>query len=528
MRVVAYARYSTDAQREESIRDQVRNCRRWAERNGFTLHEIFADEGLSGSRSDRPDYNRLLAAAQRGDFEILLVDDLSRLSRDSLESNRVLRLMAYYEIRVVGVSDGIDTERKGSKLETGMRGMINEIYLDDLREKTHRGLEGQHGAGFAASKAPYGYRTVRVEKGSVYEIEPEQAEVVRRIFELYAGGYSARAIASVLNEERVPAPRSRAWTHTAIFPDRRRGIGILANEIYVGRVWWNRSVWIKDPETGRRRRRERPREEWLLREDESLRIVSEELWEAALARSRDTNRPQAKSCGPGSGRLFSGLLSCGVCGGSFSVVAKDRYGCGRHRSGGPAACSNSLRVSQAILERVLLGGVIEQMTREETIEEGLKLARKLLEEGKPDAAAAKRALAEAERVKENIMSALRQGIVTPSTKKELVAAEAAVSDAKRRVDEVNDWAPAKILPRAREAWKKMAADLASLDTQSIPEAREFLRNLLGEIVLRPDSEGYLVAELAPTLPGMERIQPLVAGAGTVRLLHRLELPLRAA
>lgn len=89
------------------------------------------------------------------------------------------------------------------------------------------------------------------------EIVPEEAEVVKRIFRMFAEGMSGRAIASQLNAEHVPSPRGRAgaWTHTAIVGSPRKGLGILNNELYIGKMVWNRSKWRKDPENGSNDRR---------------------------------------------------------------------------------------------------------------------------------------------------------------------------------------------------------------------------------------------------------------------------------
>ena len=122
MRVAAYARFSSAMQREASLEDQLRNCRAHAARMGWPAPEEFTDAAISGSRDDRPAYRRMLARA--AEFDVILVDDLSRLSRDSVEAARVLRRMAFHGVRVVGVSDGTDTARDGHELDTGVRALI--------------------------------------------------------------------------------------------------------------------------------------------------------------------------------------------------------------------------------------------------------------------------------------------------------------------------------------------------------------------------------------------------------------------
>src|SRR5687768_16732465 len=107
MRIAAYARYSSDAQREASLEDQLRNCRTYAQRHGWPEPSVYTDAAVSGARLDRPGYRMLLAEAGR--FDVILVDDLSRLSRDSVESAKAVKRLTFAGVRLIGVSDGVDT-----------------------------------------------------------------------------------------------------------------------------------------------------------------------------------------------------------------------------------------------------------------------------------------------------------------------------------------------------------------------------------------------------------------------------------
>src|SRR5687767_4544520 len=162
MHVALYARYSSEHQREASIADQFRTCERIAQSHGWTVSHRYEDRGITGSRTDRPGYQQLLQDAQAHRFDLLLVDDLSRLTRDEAESIHVRRRLAFWGIRLIGVSDGYDSAAKGHKLQASVRGLMNELYLDDLREKTHRGLMGQVLKGYSSGGKAYGYRRVPI------------------------------------------------------------------------------------------------------------------------------------------------------------------------------------------------------------------------------------------------------------------------------------------------------------------------------------------------------------------------------
>jgi len=226
MRAAAYARYSSDQQRDASLEDQLRNCRAYCARMGWPDPVAYTDAAMSGARNDRPGYLRLLADSGR--FDVIVVDDLSRLSRDSIEVAQAIRRLTFAGVRVVGCSDGTDTGRKGHKAEVGLRGIMSELYLTDLADKTHRGLAGRALAGASAGGLPYGYAVTTTGQRAIRE---DQAHVVRRIFADYLAGDSARSIAVALNQDGVPSPRGSTWAVSAIYGDVKRGIGILENPI---------------------------------------------------------------------------------------------------------------------------------------------------------------------------------------------------------------------------------------------------------------------------------------------------------
>jgi site-specific DNA recombinase len=184
-------------------------------------HE-YVDEALSGVGVEhRPAYRRLLAAlGGTPPFQVLLVDDLSRLSRDAAEILRLVRLLQGLGVKLISVADGIETGHKLSKLVVSMKAVINELYLDDLRDRTLRGLHGQFARGLHTGGRVYGYRSVPMVDpsgrtdamgqplvlGMALAVEPVEARTVRHIYEWFTGGVSLRAIAHRLNAEQIPFP----------------------------------------------------------------------------------------------------------------------------------------------------------------------------------------------------------------------------------------------------------------------------------------------------------------------------------
>ena len=203
MRVALYARFSSEHQKESSIEDQNRNCETRATREGWTITARYADRAISGTTSDRPDYQRMLKDAKAKAFDILLVDDFSRLSRDSVESEQTRRRLVHYGVRLIGVTDGIDTQTKNHEMLSGIKGVMNQAFISDLKDKISRGMVGKALRGYHLGGRTYGYRLVPeldptktdpygnpARIGTKLAIDPEQAHWVRWIFERYAEGMS--------------------------------------------------------------------------------------------------------------------------------------------------------------------------------------------------------------------------------------------------------------------------------------------------------------------------------------------------
>lgn len=217
MRAAIYARYSSENQRPESIEDQVGSCRRLASERGFSIAEehVYADQAQSGARRDRIGLSAMVAAAQDHQFDVVLVDDLSRLARDNYLMLSVIAELHFEGVRVVSVADGLDSDDEEATLGIQIRGIGGELQLRDLKKKTLRGQMGQKARGFSVGERTFGYNSVPVGKiqmdkkgrprpeGYKMEIEPREAAIVLRIFKAYADGLSLTRIVRILNAEKI-------------------------------------------------------------------------------------------------------------------------------------------------------------------------------------------------------------------------------------------------------------------------------------------------------------------------------------
>lgn len=362
MKVALYARYSSDNQRDASIADQFRVCRDYAEKQGWRVVEEYSNHAISGASLLRAGVQALIADALRGRFQVVLAEAMDRLSRDQEDIAGVFKRMAYANVKIVTLSEGEVTH-----LHVGLKGTMNALFLKDLADKTRRGQRGRVALGKSGGGNSCGYDVVKQfnERGDPVRgdrtINASEAEVVRRIFRDYVVGKSAKRIAVELNKAGIAAPGGGDWGFSTINGNTKRGNGILNNEMYVGRIVWNRQRFVKDPETGKRQARLNPAAEWVIQEAPELRIVDDGLWNATKARQaaiktkrdgdgnevqnsfRDRRRPKY---------LFSGLIKCACCRGGYAMISADLIGCSTARNKG--TCDNRRSIQREHLEvRVL-------------------------------------------------------------------------------------------------------------------------------------------------------------------------------
>ncbi len=517
LKAAIYARYSSERQKATSIEDQVALCRDAAARFDCLVSEVhtYTDKEISGTTELRPGYTRLMKAAKARQFEAVLVESQDRLWRDQGEMHSALKRLKFWGIKVFSVSASTDLTDKTGKLMASVMGWKDEAFIEDLKEKTRRGMQGQIRRGLSAGGRAYGYRSepVRDHSGQITGfkrvIDLAEAKVVRRIFKLYAGGMGPKVIARSLNAEHVPPPRTPrgrkplGWTWTTISGASNRTLGILHNPLYIGQIIWNRTQKVRDPDTGRRTMRVRPRGEWISTEVSDVRIISNDLWEAVQKRS-ETQRRAAR--GNLTGRrpkyLWSGLLKCAECGSNYVVKSGAYYGCAGNINRGPEICANTKQVRRDRLEEVLLKTIFDEVFSPETV---AYITRKVNESlvrmaASPDAARKRKEadLARARQRLEHIKEAIAQGMLTPTTKTMLEEAERDIAELEAALQAPPPKSKVTFLPSVVETYLKDLRGTLSRDTD---KARSLLAKMVGQVTLRRSGD-HLVAELRGNLNGL--------------------------
>lgn len=377
----SYSRYSSDQQREESISDQQRKCNEAADKNGHRIFPEFEfqDQAVSGTKLRRDGLDAMVRAAENGEFQVLYVHSLSRLARESVITMPLLKRLVYVlKVRIISVTEGIDSARDGWDVIASIMSLMHERYIKELSENVFRGQEGAVLEGRCVGDYRFGYKSAPIpgseltRKGRnakprmTYMIEEGEAAWVIRIY--HWSVIEKRSLSWITRElNRRGAPKdhrstTKSWHHALV-------VGVLSSEKYIGRWPWGEMKNVRDPLTGAVHQEARDDEEcdkWK-REFPHLRIISDEMFAQAqqllqenydkyAANRRDDGtldwaKRGSTDCPPR--HLLHQLIQCGACEATFHVHgAKAKYlVCSGYKKG-ICECRTQLRRDRA--ERMIL------------------------------------------------------------------------------------------------------------------------------------------------------------------------------
>ena len=523
MRVAIYARFSSALQREASIEDQERLCRERAAREGWRVVEVFADRAISGASMLRPGLQALLESAQAGKIDVVIAEALDRLSRDQADVAALFKRLTFAGVAIVTLAEG-----EVSELHVGLKGTMNQLFLKDLAAKTRRGLRGRVEQGLSGGGNSYGYKVVRrlgadgTPVTGEREIDAAEAAVIRRVFRDFADGISPRAIAQRLNAEGVPGPRGKLWRDTAIRGHRTRGTGLINNELYIGRLVWNRLRYVKDPETGRRVSRQNPPEAWITTEVPELRIVDDALWDRVKARQDAiAGEPRVQAIKATEfwkkrrqTHLLTGLLRCGCCDGGFASVGKDYVACAAARKLGTCEQRRSFRRGE--LEDAVLDLLRNRLMQPDAVAEFVRAFGDEMNAQRGDETAT-RSRQEAERAAlkrklDGLYDAIAEGLRTPGLKEKLEDLEARVTALDEALAAPAP-SPVRLHPNLSELYRRKVTELsATLTDPGIRmQALEVVRGLIERVTVHTDDDGTVTLDLEGALTAMLSLAQPEAG-----------------
>ena len=508
--VAIYARYSSDHQKESSIEDQIRLCRERAEREGWHVTGCYKDQAMSGaSLLLRHGVQLLIQDAMAGRFDMIIAEALDRLSRDQADTANLYKQLQFHGVKLVTLSEGDINE-----LHVGLKGTMNALFLKDLANKTRRGLRGRVEKGKSGGGKSYGYDVVRdfdVNGEAIRgdrTINKEESAIIRRIFMEYANGKAPRTIAIQLNKEGIPGPTGKAWGPSTINGNRRRGTGILNNELYIGRLVWNRLRYLKDPKTGKRVSRLNPESEWVIKEVPDLRLVDQDLWEAAKARQADLDK-----AGPTFNTkkrakyVFSGLIKCGCCGSSYVMRNAYQLMCATAHNKG--TCDNRLVIKRPDIEQRILEGMRDNLMRPDLFEEFCEEYTRHINRGRIHMRTAitrkQNDLEKVERELLTLVQAIKDGLPALTIKDQMIELENRKLTLKADMDNAVE-PPVLLHPNMAKLYRRKLSTLADTlgdsDSGHWDEAATIIRSLVEKIVVTPGGDGVIHVDLSGDLASM--------------------------
>ena len=355
-----YARVSSDRQDVDlSVSAQLRALKDYARANGYSVAREYVDEAESGRVADRPQFREMIeeGSQPKAPFEVILVWKFSRFTRKREHAVAFKSMLRRKGIRVVSITEHADDSPTGKLMEAIIES-VDEFYSENLAEDVVRGMREAASRGFfLGSKAPFGYKRVKVSDGvkerPTLEIDPAAASVVKELFQSSLRGNGLMEICKILNDRGV-TNRGKRWYKGGLHY-------LLTNEAYTGTAVWGRTSKgekAQDPV--------RVEGAWPA-------LISRELFDEVQQAMRDRAPAKRKPGRVGSRFLLSGLLKCGVCGRPYSAQGAKSgqfayYICGTLFREGAGTCSarylNAPRVEDFVVEKIR-----ERILTEETIVE---------------------------------------------------------------------------------------------------------------------------------------------------------------
>lgn len=371
-------RQRSNVDESNSISNQKMILQRYADDHGFYNCKFYIDDGYTGTNYDGPAFMQMEEDMKAGKIGVIIVKDQSRLGREHIKTNHLMEIAFHtYNVRFIAINDGYDSLNVKDMDFSGIRNYFNDFYAADTSKKIRavqkaKGERGEH----LGTAIPYGYLKNPEYKGSQKEhpyliINPETAHVVKRIFELYAGGTGIRKICAILEKEQIMSPSVYAFKRTGNrsgHPDLNNPFrwtqttvrGMLANQEYCGDTV-NFRTYSKSNKLKKRLKNDA--ENIMVFENTHEAIVSRGLFDAVQKHFEGRKRPDQQ----GEMDKYAGFLFCGECGQKLYLhrckslaPEKNFFQCGGYQTKGGTHCTAHY-IREQVLDEIVLGRV-QKMT----------------------------------------------------------------------------------------------------------------------------------------------------------------------
>lgn len=389
-RCAIYCRLSKDDELQgesASIQNQRDLLESFCYEHGWNIVGIYQDDGYTGLNMDRPEFQKMLTACQKGEIDIVVTKDLSRLGRNYLQTGQLIEeFFPKQKVRYIALNDGVDTEKDNNEI-TPFKNILNEFYSRDVSKKVHSSylMKARKGK-FTGCLAPFGYKKSPEDKNQLI-VDPETAWIVKKIYQWAVEGHGSNYIRRRLEEEKIPAPawwnRQKGLRNTITKwekedPENGKYVWdfttikeILSNPVYLGTIASQKTVykfkmgWLGDKKP----------EDWIMVEHMHEPIIEEDTYALVQEKVKMRKRPDAW----GNYGIFAGLVKCGECGNSMNSRATNAKNpvkvltCSKYNKYGVAHCSQHRieyeTLYQIVLEQIRTYAVMALQDKDSVIKE---------------------------------------------------------------------------------------------------------------------------------------------------------------
>lgn len=483
---VAYARFSSDNQRAESIDAQLADIRAYAAREHYNIIAEYADEARSATTDRRPQFQRMISDAGTGTFDTVLVFKLDRFSRDRYDFAFYRRQLKRNGVKIVSINENLSDDPESAILESVLEGMA-EYYSRNLsREVMRKGLLPNAGKCiFNGGTPPLGYDIV----DQRYVVNEEEASTVRMIFSMYADGQSYDKIIDRTIAEGRRSKNGKPLSKSTIYD-------ILRNERYRGVYLYNVQA-AKDAD-GRRSRRKRKDDSEIVRIENGVpRIVSDDTYhrvqERMNAKIRRGNRAKREY-------LLTGKIFCGKCGSAMvgrstrvHGVKYNYYDCGAR---GRTHTCDQISVRAEIIEQKAIEAIYTDVlcpeAREAFADRVVEYMRSVSEEGPKLVAEYQKKLASVNAAIAGIIKAIEGGLYSPTMNSRMSELESQKAAYEARIRETER--EATISQTKKEAVLKYIASIGDIRTADPHDQRKAIEVFVDRIIITDrDAEIHIVS-----------------------------------
>jgi site-specific DNA recombinase len=540
MRAAIYARKSTDDNDRDdankSVTRQVDVAREYAERKGWTVDDthVYMDDGISGAEyQNRPGLLRLMNHVK--EFDVLVMSESSRLGRDMTRNATYVVDILESDVRIfyylTDEEEKADTPEQ--KIMLTLRSYASEVERQKASQRARDALAVKARKGYNTGGIVYGYDNIailaangsgeQVKSHTDYRVNEEQADVVRRLFRMYADGHGHMAIAKTMNGSPEYAAKSQKYFDGLRPTPPRKGTrswapssvrAMLYNERYIGRIPFGefRNAWRKGTQT----RIRQPKSEIIKAERPDLRIVPQELWIQVQDRLTTVAKTYLRDTGgqlwgrPGRGHdskyLLTGNARCACCGANMTMIGgrigipgKRKpcfyYGCSYNHNRGESVCSNGQRIRMEVADEAVLAAIQDRVLTpaalEYVVDRAAEIVRKRQASNPDLPERLNDQLRQDRRKLDNFLALIAEGKAPASVMAKIEQLEGQIAAFEKRLEELLVALPAPAdLDRLKASLRSRLAQFKELIRADVPKARQALRKLLKEpLAFKPMGDG---------------------------------------